>query len=267
LQRTSDVQRAVERLFRPIQAAKAHADLSEGRQGHSEAVRRTAALLQFDAPLCQRQRLLVTMLHERNIGLVAADGREHVARLDQHRQAFGLGKRGHRLVQPAFLRERDAGEGVDHREMASVADSVQSGCGLRQMFANDGGVTNLAIAKAEFEVGKTDGARVVRSFRRVERLGQERDAARRFPACRRKPAVHAPEVRKAGGIETLARFGRSPKRFGRLSNIILQQPRVGQGAAHLNLLVAAESRLLQRAHEQRRRIRAASLFERLERLT
>ena len=79
--------------------------------------------------------------------------------------------------------------------------------------------------------------------------------------------MHPPEVGEASGIEALARFGRSTKGLGRLSDVILKQPRIRERAAHLDLLVAPEPRPLLRAYKQRRRICPAPLFERLQGLT
>ena len=44
-----------------------------------------ACFLQLDASLRQRERLLVAMLHQRDVGLVAAHRREHVAGFDEQR--------------------------------------------------------------------------------------------------------------------------------------------------------------------------------------
>ena len=49
-------------------------------------MRRPALLLQLDAPFGQRQRLVVTMLHQRDVGLIAANGGEDVAGFNEQRQ-------------------------------------------------------------------------------------------------------------------------------------------------------------------------------------
>ena len=86
----------------------------------------TALLLQFNAPFGQRQRLFVTMLHQRDVGLIAANGGEDVAGFNEQRQPLRLGERRHRLVEAAFLRQRNAGERMDHRQVSAIADEKWS---------------------------------------------------------------------------------------------------------------------------------------------
>jgi hypothetical protein len=123
-----------------------------------------ALLLEFHAALGERERLVVPMLHQRDVGLVAADRRLHVPGFDEERQALGLGEGGHGLVQPALLRQRHARERVHHRQVAPIANGVQRRGRLRQVLADDSGVANLPIAEAQFEMRQTDGTRVVRAF-------------------------------------------------------------------------------------------------------
>ena len=104
LHRAAHVERAVERLLGAPQVAEAHADLAERRQRDAEAVRRAGFLLQRDAALGQRQRLVVAVLHHRHVGLVAADRRDDVAGADHQRQALRLAQRRHGLVETPFLR-------------------------------------------------------------------------------------------------------------------------------------------------------------------
>jgi hypothetical protein len=135
------------------------------------------------------------------------------------------------------------------------------------MFPDDGGVADLAVAETQLEMREADRARVVGAFRRMQRFGQEGDAAGRLAAGGGQASVHAPQVREPRRIEPFARFWRSPQCFSGLTDVILEQPRIGERAPHLDLFVALDSAAFERADEQRRSIRAAPLFERLQGLT
>ena len=200
LQRAAHVERAIERLFRAVEAAQADADLAERCERHAKPVRRAAILLQLHAALGQRQRLFVPVLHQRDVGLVAAHGREHVAGLDEQRQPLGLRERGHRLIEPAFLREGHAREGMHHRQVPPVADGVERGRGLRQVLSDDAGIANLPVAEAELEVRESDGPRVVGALGGLKSFGEKGDAAGGLAAGGGEAAVHPPEVRESGGI-------------------------------------------------------------------
>jgi hypothetical protein len=155
---------------------------------------------------------------------------------------------------------------VDHREVSAIAYGMQRGGGLRQVIANDVRVADLAVTEAELEVGKTDGPRIMRALGRLQGACEKRDSTRRLASRRSKAAVHPPEIRKTSRIEPFSRFGRPPERFGCLSNVVLEEPRLGQRAPDLDLLLAPETRPLQRPDEEGRRIRTAPLIERLYRL-
>ena len=181
------------------------------------------------------------------------------------RQPLGLAQRRHRLVEPSFLRERDAGQRVDHRQVAPVAGGVQRRGGLGDVLADDGRVADLPVAEAELVVGEADGARVVRALGLLQGLGEEGDAAGRLAAGDGQPAVHPPEVGQPGRIEPLAPFGRRPERLGRLPDVVLEQPGFGQRAADLDLLVAAaDPGCLQRADQQRRRLGPVPVLQGLD---
>ncbi len=226
-----------------------------------------ALLLQLDAAFGERQRLLVPMLHQRDVGLVAADRRQDVAGLDEHRQALGLRERRHRLVETSFLRERHARQRVHHRQVPAIADGMERRRRLGQVLADDAGVADLAIAEAQFEVREANRAGIVSALGGLEGLGEEGDAAGRFAAGSGEAAVHPPEVREARGIEAFPGFGRSPQGLGGLTDVVLQQPGLGERAPHLHLLFALEPRPLERAHKEGRRIRAPPLLERPNGLT
>ena len=125
MQRTPHVERAVQRVLGSLQIADPDADLAERGKRHAEAVRRAGLLLEVDASFGERQRLLVPMLHQRDVRLVPAHGRQHVARFDHDGQTLGLAERRDRFVEPPFLRERHARQanapsrgGVDRRRRA-----------------------------------------------------------------------------------------------------------------------------------------------------
>ena len=84
-------------------------------------------------------------------------------------QPLGLPERGHRLVVASELRERDARQRMDQREVTAIAGGVQRGRGLGDVLADDRDVADLAVALAELVVREPDGARVVRGFRLLQR--------------------------------------------------------------------------------------------------
>ncbi len=192
LERTADIERAIERLFRPVQAPEPNADLAERGERHAKAVGRPSALLELDAAVGERQRLLVAVLHQRDVRLIAADRRQHVARFDEQGEALGLRQRRHRFVEPALLSERDSRQRMHHCEVAPIADGMERRRRLRQVVADDRRVADLAIAEAQLEVGKADGAGIMRLLGRPKGFGEKRDAARGLTAGGRQPAVHAP---------------------------------------------------------------------------
>ncbi len=111
------------------------------------------------------------------------------------------------------------------------------------MLAHDRHLADLPVAQPELVVGEADGARVVRALRLFQGLGKEGDAAGRLAPRHRQPAVHAPEVREPGRIQPLAPLRRGAQRVGRLPDVVLEQPRLGQGTSDLDLLVAGQPRL------------------------
>ena len=226
-------------------------------------MRRARLLLQSDAALGERQRLLVPVLHQGHVGLVAAHRRQDVARLDHDGEPLGLAQRGHRLVEPSFLRERDARQRVHHREVTPVAGGVQRGGRAGDVLADDRHLADLPVAQAQLVVGEPDGARIVRALGLLQRFGQERDAAGRLAARHGQAAVHPPQVRQPGRVETLPSFRGIAQCFGRLPHVVLEQPGFGQRAANLRLLVASATGLFQGANEEGRRLSAVSVLERL----
>ena len=162
-------------------------------------MRRARLFLQLHAALGERQRLLVAVLHQRDVRLVAAHRAEHVAASTIKAPGARPGGARHRLVEAPFLRERDPGERMHHREVATIAGRVQADAAAADVLADDRRVADLAIAETELVVGEPDGARVVRALRLLQRSRQERDAARRLAAgTARRPCIRQRSDSRAG---------------------------------------------------------------------
>ena len=115
---------AVERLFCAIEAAEADANLPERGERHAQAVRRAALLLQFHAALGQRQRLVVPVLHQRDVRLVpqtvasTSPASTSTARRSAWPSAAIASSR-----RPSWASVTP--ERMHHRQVAPVADGVQ----------------------------------------------------------------------------------------------------------------------------------------------
>ncbi len=64
-----------------------------------------------------------------------------------------------------------------------------------------------------------------------------------------RPCIRQRSDRRAGS-SALSLFGRAPKRLARLTDVVLEEPRLRQGAADLELVVAPQRRFFQRAVQQ-----------------
>ena len=262
LNRAAHFERAVQRVLGADEIAQAHADLAERGERHREAVAGPVRFVQRHAPLRQRERLLVTMLKHHHVGLVAADGREDVVGLHHRGEALRLPQRRHRLVVAPELRERDAGERVDEREMTAIAGGVQGGGRLGNVLADDRDVADLPVALPELVVREADAAGVVRRFRVLQRARVHGDRARLIAARRREPSVQAPERGDAPGRHGVAEGVRgAAERAGGLVEIVLQERRLGLHRADGQLFVPRERRA-QRGREHLRGFRATAAFER-----
>src|SRR5262245_61808661 len=120
---------------------------------------------------------------------------------------------------------------MDHGQMTTITGSVEGRCGLRDVLPNDRRVADLAIAEPQLVVCEPYGAGIVRALGLRESLDQKRNATGGFTAGRRQPPVHPPQLGQSGRLQTLARFGRTAKRLGRLSQVVLEEPGLGEGAA------------------------------------
>ena len=220
-------------------------------------------LVQRHAALGERQRLLVAVLHHRDVRLVAADECEDVVGVDRRGEPLRVPQGAHGFVVAAALRERHAGERVHEGEVPAVAGGVQRRGGLADVLADDRDVADFRVALAELVVGEADRARVVRDLGLLERAAVMRDGARLIAAGGGDAAVQPPERRQAAGWERLAeRVGRPAERRAGLIEIVLQQPRLGQHRSHGELVVARQRRRAQRGCEHLRGVRPAAAIER-----
>ena len=90
----------------------------------------------------------------------------------------------------------------------------------------------------------------------VHGLGEERNAAGRLAARGREPAVHAPEMGEVRRIQPLACLGGAAQRLGRLPDVVLQQPGLGQRAPQLDQVRARQSGPFEQPDEHGRRLRS-----------
>ena len=74
-----------------------------------------------DASFGERERLLVMVAHQRDVGLVVHDAGENVVSLNSGREPFALPERRDRVFGPSGLREQHCRERVDEREMPPIA--------------------------------------------------------------------------------------------------------------------------------------------------
>jgi hypothetical protein len=101
----------------------------------------------------------------------------------------------------------------------------------------------------------------------LKRFRQEGDTARWLATGYRKSSVHPPQIRQSSGRHALAPSRRRAKGVGRLTDIVLKEPRLGQRAPNLDLLIAMQAGLTQRSHEKGGGFHAGSTFQRPRRLT
>ena len=156
---------------------------------------------------------------------------------------------------------------MHHRQLTTVAGRVQGRGGLGQVFAKDRGVADPAVAEGQLVVDESDRPGFVSTLGSRESFTEERNSLGGLSASSGQPAVHPPEVGKTGRIDALSRLGWTPKRFDGLPQVVLKQPRLGQRAAKLNLLVARQAWTPQGTDEQRCCIRASPLTQGLKGLT
>ncbi len=121
LHRAAHVQRPVEGLLGARQVPEPHADLAERRQRDAQPVRRAGLLLQLDAALGERHRLIVAVLHHRHVRLVAADDG------DARRRRGPSGRDARHAAAPPSLRRGDRpGRGSPPTANGRVARCLRS---------------------------------------------------------------------------------------------------------------------------------------------
>src|SRR5262245_14211313 len=155
---------------------------------------------------------------------------------------------------------------MDERKIAAVARGMESRRRLGDVIADDRGVADLAIAAPELVVSEADGAGIMGSLGGLERLAEERNAARRLPAGDCELALEPPEFRQTRRMEPLPLFRRIAQDVGRLADVVLLKPRLGQRGAQLEGLVTAQPRLLLEPDEQAGGIPPVTPFQSFERL-
>jgi hypothetical protein len=117
--------------------------------------------MQRYAALRQRERLVVTMLHQRDVRLVVHDSSEHIVCRDGHREPFTLTKCGDCFITAASLCQKYSRQRVNQRQMTTVTNGVQRGGRFRQMLADDAGIADLLVAKGKLVMRETNRTRVV----------------------------------------------------------------------------------------------------------
>ena len=241
LDRTPDVERPVQRVLGPHQVAEADTNLSERGQCDGQPVARTVCFVQRDAALGERQCLLVAVLQHHDVRLIAADRGQDIVRLDDRGQPFGLAQRRHGFVVVAELRQRNARERMDQRQMTPITGGVQRRRGFRDVLADDRDVADLAIALAQLVVRETDATRVVGRVGLFQGAAVHCDRTRLIAARRRKAAVQPPQGCQAPGRNGVAeRIGWAAERGRGLIEVVLEQRRLGHHRPQGELVVARQ---------------------------
>ena len=267
MERAPHIERPIQRVLGAFEIANAHADLPKRGKRHAEAVRRARLLLEIHTSFGEGQRLLVPMLHQRDVRLVPAYRGQHVTRFNNDRKTFRLAERGDRFVQSALLRPGHARQGMHHREMASIAGGMQGRGGLGDVLPHDGHIADMAITEAQLVMCESDGPRIVGTLGLRQRLGEERNAAGGFAARNGQAAVYPPDVRKPRRIQPFAPCGRRAQRLRRPAHIVLKQPGFGKPTPHLNLFVAVQAGLAKRPNQEGGGLSPHSALQRLNRLS
>ncbi len=263
LDRAPHLEASRQDVFGALEVAELDEDLAERGERHRKAMARGQRLVQRDASLGKRERLLVLMPHQRDVRLVVHDAREHVVTLDGHGEAFTLRQRRGRFLAAPGLCEQHRRQRMDEREMPAVAGRVQRRGRFGQVFADDSGVADLLVTERELVVREADEARVVRELGMLQRAGVQRDGARLFAACIRDAPVQPPQ---RGELRVADRFAQgvrwAAERRGGLRQVVLEQPCFGKPRANGKLVLARERSRTEHRREQLSCFRATSPFER-----
>jgi hypothetical protein len=192
LHRAADFQRAGQDLFRALQVPELHQDLAERRERDGQAVTRAERLVQRDAALRERQRLLVLVAHERHVGLVVDDAGEDVVGVDGHREPLALPECAGGFIGAARLREQHGRQRMHERKVPSIARRVERRRRLGEMLAYDSGVADLFVAVRELVMGEPDRPRVMGKLGVLQGSRVQRDGSRLLTSGERNPAVKTP---------------------------------------------------------------------------
>ena len=192
---TADVERAVKDLFGASQVAEPYADVPDVGQSHGKAVSGAVGFVQRHAAFGERERLIVPVLEHHDVRLVSTHRCDDVVCLHGRGESLCLPERAEPFLAAPKLRERDARQGMDEREMAAVAGRVQRRRRFGDVLTENRDVAHLPIAPSQLVMSETDGARVVRHFGILQRADVQGDRARLIAAGRRQPAVQPPQGR------------------------------------------------------------------------
>ena len=218
--------------------------------------------MQRHAPLGQRERLLVVVAHQRDVGLVVHDPGEHVVGLDGHGEPFALAQRGGGFVSSARLGEQHGRQRMHEREVPAIAGRVQSRSGLGQVLSNDARVADLLVTERQLVMGESDGAGLVRELSMLQGTGMQRDGARLFAAREGDPAMQPPQRRQLRVWNRIPqRIGRPSEYRGGLHEIVLEEPGFGQRGADRELVFARERTRPEAGRQQVGRFGPAAAIE------
>ena len=152
---------------------------------------------------------------------------------------------------------------MHERQVAAIAGRVEGGGGLGQMFTDDARFTDLLVAECQLIMREADGARIVRLFGMPERARVQCDGARLFTPRIREAPVQTPEGGELRvGQRVAQRIRRPAQRGSGLCDVILQEPRLGQGSPDGEFVLTRQRSDPQHRREQHRGLGSPASLER-----
>ena len=146
--------------------------------------------------------------------------------------------------------------------MPAIAGGVQCRCSFGEVIADDAGVADLLVADRELVVRQTDGPRLVRQFGVFQGARMERDGAGLLTAREGDAPMQTPERGELRVSDALAQRVRwTAEDRGSLDEIILQQPRLGQGGTNRQLIWTRERTTSEQRQQQLRGLAATPTLE------
>ena len=247
----ADLQRSVEHFLCACELAEPHENLTERRERDRQAAAGAELFLQGRASFGERQGLLVTVLNQRDVGLVVTDDAENVLSLNGGGEPFGLTERRDGFFNPPPpLGQHDARQRVEERQIPPIARGMQRGRGLGDVLANDRRVAHLLVTESQLIMREADGLGVVRKLGLAKRPADQRDGARLVALGERNAAVPAPARGEQRRRKVVARgIGRTSQCGRRLRDIVGLQPGLGERAPQADFVVALEAGHLERLRE------------------